>query len=480
VSSRGFVYLVGAGPGDPRLLTLRAYELLRSAEVLAHDELVTDAVLALAPPEAEVLPVGRRHGHGKASYRLHPAVLERARAGKTVVRLKSGDPLVFGRGGEEAEELAESGIPFEIVPGVSAAVGAAAYAGIPLTHRQHSSAVTFATGHLADDAQAAPGETVVLFMAARRMAENLARLQARGFPSSTLAAYVSWATTPSQRVIVGTLADLPDRTAQADPLAPALVIVGDVVGLRERIAWFDRQPLRGRRVLVARARPGRSGIARELRALGAEVLELPEVSALPTDDPASLRAALARRAEFDGIVLGCAAGVDAAGDRAAELGLAIIAVGREAEVALRRRGVLPAIVARGACRDALEVHADRIRGRRLLLVASESGRPNLRVELAALGASVEVVAAYRHVHRFPAGRPPPIDLVILPSSSAARAVLGNGVGGWLQGLPMIAMGPRTEAEARGLGAVRVVRALEDTVSSLISRALSELSTGGGP
>jgi uroporphyrinogen III methyltransferase/synthase len=243
VQASGFVYLVGAGPGDPRLLTLRAYELLRSADVLAHDELVTDAILALAPHGAERLAVGRRRGHGKLTYRLHPAVLERARAGRSVVRLKCGDPFIFGRGGEEAEELAEAGIPFEIVPGVSAAIGAAAYAGIPLTHRRHAGKVTLATGHDADDAQGPRGETVVLFMAARRLAQNIARLVAGGMARSTPAAYITRATTPAQRVVIGTLEDLSERTRDADLDAPALVIVGDVVVLRERIAWFERQGL---------------------------------------------------------------------------------------------------------------------------------------------------------------------------------------------------------------------------------------------
>jgi uroporphyrinogen III methyltransferase/synthase len=243
VQPSGFVYLVGAGPGDPRLLTLRAYELLRSADVVAHDELVTDAILALAPHHAERLAVGRRRGHGKLTYRIHPTVLERARAGRSVVRLKCGDPFVFGRGGEEAEELADAGIPFEIVPGVSAAIGAAAYAGIPLTHRRHAGKVILATGHDADDARGPRGETVVLFMAARRLAQNVARLVAGGMAPRTPAAYITWATTPAQRVVIGTLEDLSERTRDTDLDAPALVIVGDVVALRERIAWFERQAL---------------------------------------------------------------------------------------------------------------------------------------------------------------------------------------------------------------------------------------------
>jgi uroporphyrinogen III methyltransferase/synthase len=236
MSARGFVYLVGAGPGDPKLLTLRALELLRSVDVVTHDELVSTAILELIPAHVERLRVGRRHGSGKAAYRLHPSVLERARAGAVVARLKSGDPLIFGRGGEEAEELAEAGIPFEIVPGVSAALGAAASARIPLTHRDHAAKVTFVTGHDVAALAADPGETVVLFMAAHKLEANLERLIAAGRSPTVPAAYVASATTTDERVIVGTLGDLHEKIGGIDPSAPALIIVGEVVALRARLA----------------------------------------------------------------------------------------------------------------------------------------------------------------------------------------------------------------------------------------------------
>jgi len=249
---RGAVYLVGAGPGDPGLLTVRARELLATADVIAHDALVAPAILALARRGAELVAVGRRHGDGPTSYRLHPAVIERAAAGRSVVRLKAGDPLIFGRGGEEAEELREAGLAFEIVPGVSAALGAAAYAGIPLTHRDHASDVTFATGHDVGGAHpshtdwttlAQRAGTLVLYMASRRLGANLARLVAAGRDPATPAAYVAAATTPQQQVITGTLATLAGLAAAADPAAPALVVVGSVVGLRDRLAWFAPGPV---------------------------------------------------------------------------------------------------------------------------------------------------------------------------------------------------------------------------------------------
>jgi uroporphyrin-III C-methyltransferase len=241
----GWVYLVGAGPGDPGLLTLRAAELLRTADVIAHDELVPEALLERAAPGAERLAVGRRcHGRTRDPLKLHPAVLERARAGKSVVRLKAGDPFVFGRGGEEGEELAAAGIPFDVVPGVSAALGAAAAARIPLTHRELSSDVTFATGHdltrtggpsRSDWAKLAGSGTLVLYMASRSLAGNLARLVERGRPAETPAAWIAAATRPEQEVVIGTLADLAARVGERSGDAPALVVVGEVVAVRERL-----------------------------------------------------------------------------------------------------------------------------------------------------------------------------------------------------------------------------------------------------
>lgn len=244
-AGRGFVHLVGAGPGDPGLLTLRALELLQSADVVAHDELVAPAVLARCGPRAELIAVGRRH-HGSSRHplRLHPEVLARARAGQVVVRLKAGDPFIFGRGGEEAEELAEAGIPFDVVPGISAALGAAACALIPLTHREHASDVTFASGHdlacdrgsRSDWARLARPGTLVLYMASRALAANLARLVALGRPASTPAAWIAGATRPEQQVEVGTLGTLAARVAARQPGdAPALLVVGEVVGLRARL-----------------------------------------------------------------------------------------------------------------------------------------------------------------------------------------------------------------------------------------------------
>jgi len=236
VVQRGKVWLVGAGPGDPELLTMRAHELLVNADIVAYDELVSPAILGLAPRKAERIAVGRR-GNGCRHHdaRIHPLVVQRALEGRDVVRLKGGDPLVFGRGGEEAEELAAARIPFGVVPGISAALGAAASARIPLTHRDCASSVTLATGHPAGTGTVLrwPADgTLVLYMALGRLAETCARLVAEGRPATTPAAIVSRATLPDERVVVGTLADIAPRAQEARVQPPALLIVGEVVARR--------------------------------------------------------------------------------------------------------------------------------------------------------------------------------------------------------------------------------------------------------
>jgi uroporphyrinogen III methyltransferase / synthase len=349
----GIVYLVGAGPGDPSLLTVRARELLERTDVVAYDELCSDALLGCVPAETELLPVGRRgHDGTRADYKLHPAVLERARAGQRVVRLKAGDPLIFGRGGEEAEELRAAGIDFEIVPGISSALGAAAYAAIPLTHRGLASSVTLATGHEGMKGPI-PRGTLVLFMAGKKLAANLERLVEGGRAPGTPAAYVAAATTGRQRVVEGTLADLAARVdhAAVDPDAPALVFVGEVVSLRAAMAWVERRPLWGRRVVVGRARPGRSEIAARLAAAGADVLEAPDVGVAAPSTTEPLDRALVELDGFAAVVFASDEAVVRALGRLGALGrdvrgvpdIPLVAVGAAAATALRARGLAPAV-----------------------------------------------------------------------------------------------------------------------------------------
>jgi uroporphyrinogen III methyltransferase/synthase len=471
----GFVYLVGAGPGDPRLLTLRALELLQSAEVVAHDELVSREILALAPSSAELIPVGRRAGHGSSAYRLHPVVMKYALSGRNVLRLKGGDPLIFGRGGEEAEELAEAGIPFEIVPGVSAALGAGAYCGIPLTHRLYASGVTFSTGSDASRRDRKPKDTAVVFMAGRRLAENVARLLAQGRSKSTPAAYVTWATTRLQRVVVGTLADLPGKVREIDPAAPALLVVGDVVGLRSRLSWFEGRPLVGRRILLARTEPGRSGIAAQLRALGAEVVEAPQVEVAELEDTSSLEAVLAQLDDFRGVVFASAAGVEAVLHRRSLAGVQVAAFGERATGALARRGLHPVVFRSRSLREESLGEWSAFREGRVLLVTVEGGHASVEAELASIGVKAETLAAYRHIHRLPALATAPLDAVVLPNAAAAKLVLTSELALPLQVVPTVAMGPRTAECASLHGVQRVTCARDESVPTLLEAVLSLLA-----
>ncbi len=479
--SAGRVALVGAGPGDPALLTLRAAELLRVADVVAYDELVSEAILALVPETAELLPVGRRAGRGDVGHRLHPDVIQRAHRGLFVVRLKAGDPLVFGRGGEEAQALAEAGIPFEIVPGISAALGAAAYSAIPLTHRELSAQVILSTGHRGDGGAPPPdakgGRTLSLYMATSELEANLASLVAAGWARETPAALVVAATTADERTITGTLATLAARAAAllaSGSKLPALVFVGDVVGLRGEIDWRGRLPLRGRRVVVARARVGASSVARSLRTLGAEVIELPHVEREVLDASSALRKEVAR-GDYRAILVACDDGADALGGAGLGADLPeVIAIGAATATRLRAHGIAAHRTVRGACADALAVVEERLRGARVLVPAASNGRRSLEAELAALGATAHFVTVARDRHLAPARWPSRVDLVVLPASSAARALYA-GAPAHVRAAKAVAMGARTLAEAERCGAGDVTLAELDTVESLVAAAVRALA-----
>ena len=484
-NDQGIVYLVGAGPGDPRLLTLRAFELLQKADVVAHDLLVSQAILSLVPESKELLPVGRRHGAEKTSYRLHPDVLDRARQGKTVVRLKCGDPLIFGRGGEEAEELAEAGIPFEIVPGISAALGAAAYSGIPLTHRLHSSQLVLSTGHDSgqrvrknDTPDSKDNGTAVLYMAGRRMQANLENLINSGYSPATPAAYIAGATTPNQRVITGTLANLAEKTSSINCEIPGLVIAGHVVELRDKIAWFEKQQLKGYRILVARARSGPSMIAKQLSDLGAEVIEAPGISFAPLPDKTGLFDAI-KRLDYDVLVFGCAAGVEYTWPemRAREFSrqVQLVAIGEQTRNALSRMGAQDFVSCHGSCEEALQSVAESFRGKRLLLITSNEGRPALVKQLSTITASVAVVNAYQVKYNFSVLETAnEFDLVVVPGSSAARLVLTNARRA-LKDIPFVTMGPLSAEAARAEGAHNIIQSPEDDIESLIGCVIAQLA-----
>jgi uroporphyrinogen III methyltransferase/synthase len=477
----GKVYLVGAGPGDPGLLTLRGAEVLGQADVVIYDGLANPALLAHAPATAERIYAGKKrseHGAPLGQDAIEALLVERAGAGKTVVRLKGGDPFVFGRGGEEAEALRAAGLEFEVVPGVSAVSAVPAYAGIPLTHRDEASSVVFiATGqeegerrHV-DWAAAARADTIVLFMAVKTLPEIVAALVAGGRPAATPAAVIRWGTTAAQRTVVAPLAELPAAIAAAGLEPPALVIIGDVVGYRERLAWFERRPLFGVSVLVPRPREQAAPLARILTDLGAEpvICEITRfVPAAELDLDRALGELGGTRwiafASAHAVAVTFAALARRHADARALAGVRVAAVGAATAAAVRAHGVEPDLVPEertGAGLARALIAADpALAGGRVLLPRAAEGREELGDALAAAGAHVEAIDAYRTVpapaaevaplvHRLAGGRldvlcffaPSQVDALV---AAAGAAVVGRA-------RVIAAIGPTTAAALRAHG-----------------------------
>jgi uroporphyrinogen III methyltransferase/synthase len=353
----GTVYLVGAGPGDPGLLTVRGRRLLRRADVVIYDRLIDPRLLECTPRSAERIDVGKRSGtHTISQEAINRLLIDAASRAAVVVRLKGGDPFIFGRGGEEALALAESGVRFEVVPGVTAGIGAAAYAGIPLTHRSTSSTVTFVTGHedvcraesrIAWDEIARAHGTIAIYMGAGQLREIAQRLIAHGRAPDTPAAVIEWGTYAHQRTVTAPLSAIADRAEEAGLEAPAMIVVGEVVALRNRLSWFERRPLFGLRVLLPRSRPQRSRLASGLTRLGGNVHEFPRLRVLPAPAPEPLRHAVAAIGSYGWIAFTDVAAVShfwhewsrAGGDARGLAALRFACFGTATAAALERHGI---------------------------------------------------------------------------------------------------------------------------------------------
>ena len=321
MTTRGKVYLVGAGPGDAGLITVRGVECLQLADVIVYDNLVNPSLLKHARPEAEIIFAGKTSKkHTLTQDGINALLVEKARAGNVVTRLKGGDPFVFGRGGEEAEALLQAGFEFEIVPGISSAIAAPAYAGIPVTHREMASAFMVITGHedptkedsAIDWKQVAQFQgTRVILMGVERIGKIAAELIGQGASPETPVAMVRWGTTGKQQTIQGTLATISDVALKADFKPPAVTVIGEVARLREKLNWFERRPLFGKRIVVTRSREQASELVRQLSDLGADVLEIPTIRVKPPHTLAPLREAIVGLGEYDWLVFTSPNGVDA-------------------------------------------------------------------------------------------------------------------------------------------------------------------------
>jgi uroporphyrinogen III methyltransferase/synthase len=478
----GTVYLVGAGPGDPGLLTARALELLRGADVVLHDRLIPAEALDVVRDDAIVIDVGKIGGGEQVPQQDTNALLvEHARAGRAVVRLKGGDPFVFGRGGEEAQLLLGEGIPVEVVPGVTAGIAASAYAGIPVTQRGMASAVAFVTGH--EDpvkgessvdwrALAAFPGTLVLYMGMRGLPEIARRLVEEGRPAVEPVAVVARGTLPDQRVVTGTLGDIALRVAEAGVGAPAVTIVGPVAALREELAWLERRPLAGLSIVVTRARPQASGLAATLAELGARVTQAPAIGIHPVD------VELPDVAAYDLVCLTSVNGVDRlfelVRDARSLAGPVIAAVGPGTAQRLRDHGVAADVVPERAVGEGLLEALAGLEIRRALVLRAREGRDVLPDGLRERGADVDVVTLYET-------RPEPLgdalreavlaaDWITFTAGSAVRSLVA-AVGGAdaLRGGPRLAsIGPVTSGVLRELGLEPDVEAVEHTPDGLVA------------
>ncbi len=494
------IYLVGSGPGDPGLFTLKGVRCMQEADVVVYDRLAPRALLGYAKPEAEKIYVGKKPGNPTMSQEeINDLLVEKGRAGMTVVRLKGGDPYIFGRGGEEAFALKGAELPFEVVPGVTSGVAAPAYAGIPVTHRNVATSVAFVTGHEdptkssqdVDWEKLANGaDTLVLYMGVGRLEEISEGLIAAGRNPDTPVACVRWGTLPEQRTITGTLQDIADRVAEAGLKPPAIIVVGDVVALREKgLDWYERRPLFGRRVVVTRARAQAGELSADLEKLGAEVHEFPTIEISPPEDFGPLDAAISDLDSFGLIVFTSVNGVEAFLKRLQHHGLDLRALPREAKVAAigpataerieqagLRVDVVPEEYRAEALIEALDAHP--LAGERVLIPRAKVAREVLPEKLREAGAEVVVLPAYESVPssegkgevslRLQSGE---IDCVTFTASSTvenfAEAFGAEEAARLLLETRVVCIGPITAATARKHGVRVDAEAKEYTIPGLI-------------
>ncbi len=479
----GTVALVGAGPGDPGLVTVRGRDLLAAADVVVIDRLAPAELLVHCRPGVEVVHAGKApHGEGMTQVEINAVLVARAKAGLRVVRLKGGDPFVFGRGAEEAEACVKAGVPWEVVPGVSSAVAVPAYAGIPVTHRGITQDVAILSGHVDPtepsssidwSALAAGPGTLVLLMGVEKIGKIAACLVEHGRPGDTPVAMTRWGTTADQRTVVATLDTIEHEAAAAGMTAPAVTVIGDVVRLRDRLSWWESRPLFGMRVLVPRTRQQAGALSEQLRTLGATPVELPTIAIEPPRNPAPMERAVSGlvQGRYAWVAFTSTNSVRAVRERLEEIGLdarvfsgvKIAAVGDATSDALQSFGLRPDLVpSKEMSSEAMAAewpwHDDVLDPLdRVLLPRADIATENLVAGLKAKGWAVEEVTAYRTVR----AAPPPVemrdslragafDAVVFTSSSTVRNLLA------LAGRPapttlVAAIGPQTAATAAELG-----------------------------
>jgi uroporphyrinogen III methyltransferase/synthase len=508
--SPGTVFLIGAGPGDPGLITVKGLEKIRTADVVVYDYLAGQDLIREARADAEILYVGKKgKDHTLEQNEINELLVRKAREGKSVVRLKGGDPYVFGRGGEEAEELHAAGIPFEVVPGVSSAVAAPAYAGIPVTHRDHASMVTFITGHedptkdqsaIDWDVLARNPGTLVFLMGVKNLPNIAESLMKHGKPGATPAALVRWGTTPQQVSLVSTLSQIPQDAQAKGMKAPAVLVVGAVASLHERLGWFEKKPLFGKRILITRGREQSRKMAEKIIEQGGYPVLFPTIQIGPPDDFGPLDRAIGEVGTYDWIVFTSVNGVERFFQRFFEIredirdmaGPRIGAIGPVTAGALRKRGLKVDLLAKEFIAEGVlaALTDGDIKGKRFLIPRAEKARETLPEGIAARGGHVDVVTVYK------TGVPDNADLaqvrdllkekrvdaVTFTSSSTVTHLLEmlgrDQVPELLDGIAVASIGPVTSGTLRENGFPVHTEASEYTIDGLV-KALADYFADSG-
>ncbi|MBU1205784.1 MAG: uroporphyrinogen-III C-methyltransferase [Proteobacteria bacterium] len=494
----GKVYLIGAGPGDPGLITIKGLSCLRKADVVVYDYLANEEFLSSVPPGVERIYVGKKGGdHTLSQEEINSLIAEKARKGKIVARLKGGDPFIFGRGGEEAQELAREGIPFEVVPGVTSAIAVPAYAGIPLTHRDFTSTVAFITGHedptkeesrISWDKIATGAGTLVFLMGVGNLPLIAAELMKNGRDPETPVALIRWGTLPGQETVTGKLSTI-GKIAQSEGIKPPVIIlVGEVVKLREQLNWFERLPLFGKKILVTRSREQASDLSDRLRELGAIPIEFPTIEVIPPENWGDMDHCASQMMEYDWIIFTSVNGVKFFLDRVFTLGLdirdlkgpRICAIGPKTAEALRALKLKVDFVPSEYRAESIfeGLRKESLKGKKVLIPRAKVARDILPEELRRAGALVDVVEVYRTIR--PEGQVEKVyELLAKRAISALTFTSSSTVSNFVEmvgrkdaqeltaGIPIASIGPITAEKAKSLGMETTIMPTEYTIPTLV-------------
>lgn len=497
-TAHGKVYLIGAGPGDPGLITVKAAECIKNADVVVYDYLASPALLAYADQNAEIIYVGKKGGdHTLTQDKINELLAQKAKQGHVVARLKGGDPFIFGRGGEEAETLIQQKIPFEVVPGVTSAVAAPAYAGIPLTHRDYTSSVSLITGHedplkaessIQWDCLAKSGSTLVFLMGVKNLPNIVTQLIKNGKAPRTPVALVRWGTTTLQETVSGTLENIVDKVKEARLKPPAVIVVGEVVALREKMQWFENRPLFGKKIVVTRARVQASGLVDKLRRLGAHCIEVPTIEVVPPEDNTALEKAINHLERYDWIIFTSVNGVKHFFNSLFSQGLDVRALGHHQFACigpvtrdeLQKFGIISDVLPETYRAESIVAafKNSEIKGKQILLPRAMEARTILPEELEKMGAHVHEVAAYEtrqvtdarddllnHLHD------QEIDMVTFTSSSTVKNFMAlipqQNQASLLSKITHACIGPITEDTAISLGITPQIVADTYTIDGLV-------------